>query len=156
MKNQKGFTLIELLVVISIVGLLSSVVLASLNSARQKARFAKKQAELAQLLSAVRTYYLDKDAMPVNANLSAGWCVPGINYSGTVCLQELIDSGYFSVLPISPDSSLYYYYYDYGTFGLVASRMVPEQYGPGSRGWHCSASAGGSVGSMYYCLEFDK
>lgn len=36
--KNKGFTLIELLVVISIVGLLSSVVLASLNTARDKGR----------------------------------------------------------------------------------------------------------------------
>ncbi|MEK7185084.1 MAG: type II secretion system protein [Patescibacteria group bacterium] len=36
MKNKKGFTLIELLVVIAVIGLLSSIILASLNSARAK------------------------------------------------------------------------------------------------------------------------
>lgn len=44
-EKQTGFTLIELLVVISIIGLLASIVLASLSVARKNAQFAKIQAD---------------------------------------------------------------------------------------------------------------
>jgi prepilin-type N-terminal cleavage/methylation domain-containing protein len=50
--GKKGFTLIELLVVIAIIGLLSSVVIASLANAREKARYAKSQTELNQIIKA--------------------------------------------------------------------------------------------------------
>ncbi|HEY4511867.1 MAG TPA: type II secretion system protein [Candidatus Paceibacterota bacterium] len=48
---KKGFTLIELLVVIAIIGILSSVVLASLNSARGKAKEAAFRSELKALVA---------------------------------------------------------------------------------------------------------
>ena len=61
---QKGFTLIELMVVIAIIGLLSSVVLASLTSARAGARDAQRQEEAIQMRNALALYQLDNNGFP--------------------------------------------------------------------------------------------
>jgi prepilin-type N-terminal cleavage/methylation domain-containing protein len=57
--TSKGFTLIELLVVIAIIGLLSSVVLASLNSARNKAKDAAVKQSFNQIEKAAQMDYND-------------------------------------------------------------------------------------------------
>lgn len=52
-KTPKGFTLIELLVVISIIGVLSSVVMVSLNNAKEKARNVVRKSDVAQIKKAI-------------------------------------------------------------------------------------------------------
>jgi len=73
-----GFTLIELLVVISIIGLLSSIILSSLNSARMKARDSRRIADLNQIKLALELYF---DANGYYPQSNCGWDCNGYRYS---------------------------------------------------------------------------
>lgn len=72
MKKFKGFTLIELLVVIAIIGLLSTLAVVALNSARQKARDAKRVADIKQVQTALELFYNDQQGYPVQTSLELG------------------------------------------------------------------------------------
>ena len=63
-KSNLGFTLIELLVVIAIIGVLASIILASINIARQRAKIAKAQGEVNQLRKAAALLESDTGEWP--------------------------------------------------------------------------------------------
>ncbi|MBU1557374.1 type II secretion system GspH family protein [Patescibacteria group bacterium] len=125
LKNNKGFTLIELLVVIAIIGLLSTIVLASLNTARVKARDAKRKSDLQQIGKAIELLYDETGSYPPEG------CNPDASSTGLVCtdppsgdswrttggmaqtfsghnITEFIDP-----LPVDPiNNEIYYYQYE--------------------------------------------
>jgi prepilin-type N-terminal cleavage/methylation domain-containing protein len=69
-RARRGFTLIELLVVIAIIGILSSVVLASLNTARSKGNYAAVKSNLATIQTQAELYY-DSNGNAYGSNSSA-------------------------------------------------------------------------------------
>lgn len=63
--KAKGFTLVELLVVIAIIGLLSTLAVVALGSARSKARDARRISDIKQVQTALELYYADQGAYPI-------------------------------------------------------------------------------------------
>ncbi|MGH7249669.1 MAG: type II secretion system protein [Minisyncoccia bacterium] len=63
-KLSRGFTLLELLVVVAIIGLLTSVVLISLTSARNKGADAGVKSNLVNAMSQAEVFYNTNTALP--------------------------------------------------------------------------------------------
>jgi len=71
-KINAGFTLIELLVVISIIGMLASIILVSLNNARSKSRDAKRVADMNQLAKVLELYFNENNSYPTSSGSQGG------------------------------------------------------------------------------------
>ncbi|MEK7541735.1 MAG: prepilin-type N-terminal cleavage/methylation domain-containing protein [Patescibacteria group bacterium] len=102
--RRRGFTLIELLVVISIIGLLSSIVLTSVNSARAKARDARRIADLNQIRTALEFYF---DANGYYPQSNCGWDCNGYRHSYDSSWDALANDlrPYLPTLPKDPTNS---------------------------------------------------
>jgi prepilin-type N-terminal cleavage/methylation domain-containing protein len=109
--KDRGFTLIELLVVIAIIGILSSVVLASLNSARKKGRDARRISDIKQLQLALELYYDNNNS----------------EYPEAV---SDLDPTYISVAPADPQTNAAYSYENLtsGNATCTASSQVCSSY----------------------------
>lgn len=104
MNTKRGFTLIELLVVIAIIGILSAVVLASLNSAREKSRDARRISDVKQLQLALELYFDASTTYPVGTDL-----------------QPVVASGYIATLPKDPSTGNGYTYQAMDSGGSACS-----------------------------------
>ena len=99
--KQRGFTLIELLVVVAIIGLLASIVIASLNTARIKGRDARRVADVKQISLALEMSNDAAGQYPVNAAASL--------------------TSYIAAVPTDPKSNLAYAYAALQGFGTSAA-----------------------------------
>lgn len=97
---KKGFTLIELLVVISLIGILTTLVMANLSSARERGRDAQRKSDLRNIQTALRLYYNDHNAYPASTYFDDLW---GLEWSEATTV-------YMPLLPKDPQSSQSYKY----------------------------------------------
>ncbi|MDO8554977.1 MAG: type II secretion system protein [bacterium] len=173
-KNRAGFTLIELLVVIAIISLLSSIVFASLNSARAKARDAKRVVDVKQLATALQLYFNDNDSFPSNTSCLNGWCCLGhgdagtcwtsaSGYHGSTALDNSLSPKYISKISDDPLNNTsrygdaYMYRIDSDANGVYATlHWGIESSNPNSQtcagGTWNNWGAGAGIGGNYYCM----
>lgn len=124
----RGFTLIELLVVVAIISLMSSIVLSSINSARQKARDAQRVAHLREIRTALELFYTNNGAYPDTTILGvAAWrseCPWWGSHSASNVIPGLVPT-YMSTFPADPsmnkvtNQSCYIYKSDKKDYALL-------------------------------------
>ena len=118
--NKKGFTLIELLVVIAIIGLLSTLAVVALGSARVKARDAKRLSDLKQVQTALELYNTDKNSYPATTGAvtlgdAQHACLNADGFAVSGCT-----AAYMGLIPTDPGDNTYSYTSDGTTYTIAA------------------------------------
>ena len=150
--NIRGFTLIELLVVVAIIGLLSSVVLASVNSARTKAKDTQRVAIARQIAHAIELYYDDHGSYPNWAIAPHDATGEECGYQDTWCDLEIELAPYISSLP-KGDVINYRWQYkrSYERWGLSVVLDEPNSLSQNDGGYYTNRFELGVLPA--YCLE---
>lgn len=110
-RNKKGFTLIELLVVVSLIGVLATLVVANMNSARERARDAQRKSDLRNIQTALRLYYNDNTGYPQSSSgriVGCGGASPSACTWGQIWTRNGIT--YMNILPADPLTGASYTY----------------------------------------------
>jgi prepilin-type N-terminal cleavage/methylation domain-containing protein len=94
-KGGKGFTLIELMVVIAIIGILASVVVASVNSARKRGRDATRMRNIQEIRTAIELYI---DQNGVAPDMGIPTCSDPGSYDNQCFANETNQTGNWDVL----------------------------------------------------------
>lgn len=136
--SKKGFTLVELMVSISIIGLLSSIALASLNSARLKGNDAKRISDLHQIQLALEIYYSVYGHYPVTGSEYRGACASAGGYptSGPTGWIPDLAPTYIASLPVETNPNggnvelCYKYFSPTGTDYMVMTESWAQGYDP--------------------------
>jgi prepilin-type N-terminal cleavage/methylation domain-containing protein len=106
-----GFTLIELLVVISLIAVLTTLIAANLNAARERGRDAARKSDIRNIQTALRLYYNDKGIFPANTtNYNIAGCTDGTQACSWGSIWSIGSVIYMSVLPKDPISTMSYGY----------------------------------------------
>lgn len=102
MRRPQGFTLIELLVVIAIIGLLSTLAVVALGSAREKARDSKRLSDIKQTQTALELYFTDQNKYAAGTSLvlggSSAKCLDKDGFKASGCAAPI----YMDVVPSNP------------------------------------------------------
>ena len=91
--NKEGFTLIELLVVIAIIGILASIVLVSLNDARNKGYDTEMKSELSQIRNHMEMCYDENNGTYLGCVLPANVTPPACSTDATYDLGIVAVTG---------------------------------------------------------------